>query len=454
MSYVLVQHATATAINSASTISATFGSNSTAGNLLVACISSNAYTGYETYTAPSGWTAITGDPLQSLAYDYLTSGAYYYEDNPGGIKTVTFTFGGTAILGASLVICEFSGVDTSSPLDVSAIANSIANPPAISTTTNGAGELVIGFACPDCGQSGVPTFTQPSGWTLIANSGADGNSATLVCGGYIDQASAGSITYNPARSVNDNCNMVILAFKPASGGGGTVNGGGSLITNEAITEAALILAPGNLIGNALLSSPAALIMAPGHLISNSVVDQLSAKIITYAQDLISDSVISGAARLVASPQDLQSNSVLEQLKAAIQSLAALIDSAQIQEAARLVTSADLISNSILGSGLITGGGSLTSNSVLTAAAIILTAAELQDSVELVVRAQVLATGILIANAGLPNFGALVVGSVPLIANAVLTGFSGPPPPQIYRYVKAFGVDGTVTAYGVDGTVTC
>ena len=113
---VLVQSNNATSPNnSATSLSSTFTSTPTVGNLLVAIASAgSASTNSYTINAPSGWSTAINQTGSTAA---APSQAIFYKV-AGALEptTVTFTItGGTASLG--LQIFEYSGLAATAPLD-------------------------------------------------------------------------------------------------------------------------------------------------------------------------------------------------------------------------------------------------------------------------------------------------------------------------------------------------
>lgn len=122
-------------------ITPALGVASTAGNLLVLCVTNTNTTG--TITTPAGWTL-----LQSNSQSGLVSNLYYIINNAGGITSVVVTLGGTAG-GAVASIFEFSGVGGVA-VDQNSIAGTTSNAFSAPTiTTSLTGELCfmhVGYA--------------------------------------------------------------------------------------------------------------------------------------------------------------------------------------------------------------------------------------------------------------------------------------------------------------------
>ena len=148
--------------SSARSLSLNMPANITTGNLLVVSVS-----GWPNLPAATAVTDNLGNNY-SIAGDVLVSqGAYsavYYARNvKGGTDTVTFT---TVNSGGqiSMVVAEFSGADTVSPLDKTSGATGSGNTPSSGAMTPAtAGSLVIGSGT----HNGSTVTTAGSGFTMI-----------------------------------------------------------------------------------------------------------------------------------------------------------------------------------------------------------------------------------------------------------------------------------------------
>jgi hypothetical protein len=172
-----------------SSITNTFGSNVTAGNLLVAVGSINDA------TAPTLSFSSTGSPTWAVTaqYDDSTNTAQtiaigYCQNAPGGATTVTFSFppGGAP---SSLIIAEYSGAAVSGALDQNTAGKTTAatttpTDDAMVTTANG--DLIIGAITY---RNANKPVTVGAGYSLIADESTNTN---LAVEDRI-QASAGSI---------------------------------------------------------------------------------------------------------------------------------------------------------------------------------------------------------------------------------------------------------------------
>ena len=204
-----VQSPTAVTGSSGTTLAIAYGSNVTAGNLLVCHIYANhgisgvADSRSQTFTSAVN---VTDGATYSLA-------TFYYANTTGGADTVTVTFAG-AITYASLQCSEYSGVATASPLDQTA-SNSQTDPGtatdavtsgSVTTTTNG--QLIVGFS----------TALVVGAGTLSAGTNYTGRTNVFGDTLYADrvQTSAGSIaaTFTTNHATSDYITL-ISTFKEA-----------------------------------------------------------------------------------------------------------------------------------------------------------------------------------------------------------------------------------------------
>ena len=152
---------------------------------------------------------------------------YYAKSIKGGADTVTVTLSGSKYMEVRLY--EYSGLDTSSPLDASATPhtgnNSVTGTSGVLTTTN-ANDLLFGFFHSD----GTVTNTAGSGFTGRIFSvddyplGEDRN-VTLTD------------SYSATMSFSGSANYVgfLVAFKAAAGGGGSLSISGVSVSPTATT---------------------------------------------------------------------------------------------------------------------------------------------------------------------------------------------------------------------------
>jgi hypothetical protein len=198
----------------ATTVTATFVSNVTAGNLLVAsCTGTSGFT--QTYSS-------TGSPVWVKTAQFTETGGSggalsigYCKNAPGGATTVTVTFSGSA--GArALVIAEYSGADTTAPLDQSTagleiVTSATPTDTAMVTTVNGA-LIVAGLIF----RNATSPASAGSGYSMIAVDQATGVGVDFGAEDRI-QASAGSIAATFTLTAGTaNSGIMSAAFKPAA----------------------------------------------------------------------------------------------------------------------------------------------------------------------------------------------------------------------------------------------
>lgn len=205
----------------------------TAGNLLIALVSW-AYSGAgasATIDVPSGWTA----PLvtKNNGAPNGASRAYYMPNNPGGSQSWTWNVtmgGGGTSQGFAYTIFEFSGADTSSPLDLVAVNNATGASSSTSldslaaSGTTASGDLLIELAAVQRSAAGtlttdttnsVPTTswnvgTQFDGTNAVPNAHAAGQYQILA---GTQAAPRGVLT----SSISESSESWLLTFKVASG---------------------------------------------------------------------------------------------------------------------------------------------------------------------------------------------------------------------------------------------
>ncbi len=202
-----VQAPTPATVSSGTSIALAYGSNVTAGGLLVCHIYAN-----------NGISTVADSRSQTFSSAVnVTDGAtfsiatFYFPNTTGGADTVTVTFAG-AVTYASLQCAEYSGVATSSPLD-QATSNSQTDPGTasnavtsgnVTTTTNG--QLIVGWSTALV--VGTETITAGTGFTGRTNVFGDTLHEDQV------QSTAGVIaaTFTNSLSTADNI-TIITTFK-------------------------------------------------------------------------------------------------------------------------------------------------------------------------------------------------------------------------------------------------
>lgn len=225
MAIALVQSKGVTGTSGSPTVSYT---STGAGNLLVAFLSCGQYSGNPTFTTPTNWTAET--EMSQNAFSPQNGQVFYYVNNAGGLTSTTFT-ASVAPNGWDLYFLEFSGVATSSALDVEGqtVGGSYSSSPSQAITTTANGDLVIGWVNGDA-VNGCTSITGPaSGWNNLASLN-DGNGFERPVLGWQVQASSGLVTYTATVGGGATDWMAAaISFKAASGGG-SVNGSSTIFS--------------------------------------------------------------------------------------------------------------------------------------------------------------------------------------------------------------------------------
>lgn len=185
MTWTLVQHSASVATSSSGSIAGTLPGASTAGNLLVACVSSTAAA--VQFTAPTGWVQGPQISNGSLSRTEI----WYYTANPGGITSATFT-SGTSFVRAALA--EFS-TNVAGTITVATATGTNGSTASTTCTVSGtatAGSLMVCAFLEHMGSSASVTWTDPSGFTLLNNISTSNPNPTYAA--YQLAAAGGSYT--------------------------------------------------------------------------------------------------------------------------------------------------------------------------------------------------------------------------------------------------------------------
>ena len=193
MAIVLVQNPTPVSGSSGTTLSQSFGSNNTAGNLIVVCAGVD----------PSGATISCADSRNTYltAQSKSTPLPYYlgYALSIGsGANTVTIT-SSLSVAFSELFIAEFSGVAS---YDLGAQSSGTGTAPTSGSFTTTGSDLVVGF----CGTGASASVG--SGFTQLGYFNGDTSE-------YLVQSSSGSVA---ATFTTSTAAYVVLAasFKPTT----------------------------------------------------------------------------------------------------------------------------------------------------------------------------------------------------------------------------------------------
>jgi hypothetical protein len=197
MAIAFIQSAANGANALTTTITATLA-NTTTGNLLVAAVSWDPNA--RTCTVSDGTNSFTSVEVQ---FNDSNNQVYqlFYAKNITGLTTptVTASFSGNTDF-RRIVVMEFSGADTSSPLDKFTHGEDATRAPtSASMTTTTDGQLIFGAIMNDGGDA-TEVFSAGAGYNEPA-SGSTGSAANNeIMGEYQIQSSAGAITVVWSRS--------------------------------------------------------------------------------------------------------------------------------------------------------------------------------------------------------------------------------------------------------------
>lgn len=207
----VVQSTQATA-SSGTTITGTFASNVTAGNCIIAAISTDVavtVSSVKLGTSADNWaSAVSESSALQLA-------AVWADPNSaGGSASVTVTFNTSLTNSAALYLYEVSGLAASSVTDLTSGSNGSTSSWTSGTTgtTTQANELWVGVIGGN-GAGPGGTITGPSGWTNNSTY-ASGNAQMMA--GYKVVSSTGTATYNGTSTGMTSYAAAVATFKSAS----------------------------------------------------------------------------------------------------------------------------------------------------------------------------------------------------------------------------------------------
>ncbi len=203
---------------SSSAATVTFPVASTAGHLLV--LSASLYTGTSQLISrvsdgKNTWTKVGAYAVSGQYSD----GELWYAANAAPVSSITVTTGASSV---SLKVMEFSGVATSSPLEVATGKAATSTVPSSgSVTPASANDLVIGFIA---GHSSAQAITvTASGYTLQSQQTSGGSVASLVTG-YKVLGAASAQTFTGSFSTSMYWAAGIAAFKTGAPTRGSIAG--------------------------------------------------------------------------------------------------------------------------------------------------------------------------------------------------------------------------------------
>lgn len=223
-----VQCKTDAAWSSGTTWDTTFGSSVTSGNLITVLAQVHLGGVNTTLSISDGTNTYTRVDATRVNADangtWMNAVGYYAKNVTGGTITITATVSSSAnAIAGRLLACEWSGADTSSPLDQATVNNQI-NPgtgtDAVSSgsiTPSTDGQLVIGASV---SMNGNEIWAKNTSYTAIGSTSND-----LSLGEYIIQTSAAStaVTYTATFGTLHTFNTMIMTFKPQSSATGGSN---------------------------------------------------------------------------------------------------------------------------------------------------------------------------------------------------------------------------------------
>jgi hypothetical protein len=172
----------------------------------------------DTCTLPTGWTAVTGTPLQSTA-DGMT--LFAFSRKSSAESSVVYDATHDSIGNAA----SFDGRDQTTWLDVTPVtfansANGTTMDINITPATDGC-DLVFVAALDDGNSNSTFTFTTTAGTTGAWTTRVDQNNGFLnLAIGTCTQVTAGAITARCTTSDSGGRCGVLFALRPAAGGGG------------------------------------------------------------------------------------------------------------------------------------------------------------------------------------------------------------------------------------------
>jgi hypothetical protein len=233
-------------------VTLTLPAASTSGTLLVAALSNGQTTPQAKFTGPAGWTF----GIQTHQNCCGQIEIWYYENNPGGISSATFTAStGTNYLAGQL--SEWNGVVSSSSLDKTGTAtHAAATSLAVSTAANLTTSGELGVTIFNSSLTGLTSFTAGAGWApLFSDPTTDGDVSDYELGlpsgakaTETETAAGGSpqwlgdiATFKPATCTGGS--LTLGAPSSVSFPGVTVNG-----TNQTVSTT-LSLTPSDLSGS-------------------------------------------------------------------------------------------------------------------------------------------------------------------------------------------------------------
>jgi len=207
------------------TVTASLGSASTVGNLLVLRVAADDYAA----SPPSGWNQSTG--MKQETYH----GGYFWWKISAGETSVNYTIGSAA--NSAWTLEEYTGPFDASPYDISngTLAVSSASSAATPSVTPSAGDR-LGLATWGSSNSSGDMSADLTGitnsFTLSQSSGPVSATGTRdnISGAYIDITANGSTAYSTTASfpfTKQSHSAMLIFFKKAAGGAGAGSASGN-----------------------------------------------------------------------------------------------------------------------------------------------------------------------------------------------------------------------------------
>jgi hypothetical protein len=198
---VNVQTGTESALNTGS-VTVTLPVNSLAGTLLVAIIRSNS--GATQSVQPAGWQYANG---VNEATNAFRSEIFYYPNNPGGIKTATFTLPGGA-LGIGQMT-EWKNISTAAPFDRSGVLSVSAPTTTVTVSTSAATSVANELTITAVGWSrNGSAYTKGGGWTNLFTDIPLGSASD-----YRVNLGAAVASETVTSNANETWSLVVATFK-------------------------------------------------------------------------------------------------------------------------------------------------------------------------------------------------------------------------------------------------
>jgi len=258
-----------------------YTSNNTVGNLLVCAVRLSSTGNTITVTDSQGNGGWTQAAAQGQTTDVHTNYLWYCANCKAGANTITVTEAGGATSNIDILIAEYSGVATVTPiLDKTASAQTNGSATFSSgntaTTTNPT-ELLIGSATSSSGNSGLPTAnTFGSSVSATGRLGSPGGGVKLFLFDGVTTAT-GAYAASATWSASGNGTSIIATFLPpgvALTGQAVTSGKGSVSPAATANPTGLTVTSGQGAPVAAISVPLtglAIVSAQGTLKTNLII---------------------------------------------------------------------------------------------------------------------------------------------------------------------------------------